>query len=98
MAAGFTVARGRLAEFRAFLGERLAAQRQYPVVPVLELDGALDAAGATVDLVETLFRLGPFGSGNTEPRFAIIGARVASPRIVGSGHIACFLTSRAANV
>jgi single-stranded-DNA-specific exonuclease len=87
MAAGFTVARDRLAEFRAFLADRLQAQLTGELVPVLDLDGAIDAAGATVDLVETLKQLGPFGAGNQEPRFAVTGARVVKADVVGSGHI-----------
>jgi len=70
MAAGFTVARDRLDEFKAFLAERLSAQLSGELVPVLELDGAIDAAGASLALVETLKQLGPFGAGNPEPRFA----------------------------
>lgn len=94
MAAGFTVARDRLEAFRAFLGERLAAQLEAPLMPVLELDGVLDAGGATVDLIETLKQVGPFGSGNPEPRFAIMAARVVAPRVVGQGHVSCQLVGR----
>jgi len=94
MAAGFTVARSRLDEFRSFLAERLASQLGSPLMPVLELDGALDASGATLDLVETLRQVGPFGSGNPEPRFAIMNARVVAPRVVGSGHVSCQLAGR----
>lgn len=94
MAAGFTVASDRVDELRAFLGERLAAQLASPLVPVLELDGAIDAAGATLDLVETLRQLGPFGSGNPEPRFAITNARIIAPRVVGQGHVSCQLTGQ----
>ncbi|PKU23086.1 single-stranded-DNA-specific exonuclease RecJ [Telmatospirillum siberiense] len=94
MAAGFSVARDRLEDLRRFLAERLTAQMSGPIRPVLPLDGALDAGGATLDLVETLRRLGPFGSGNAEPRFAIIGARVVAPRVVGMGHVACQVTGR----
>jgi len=91
MAAGFTVAKSRLAEFRAFVGERLAAQLAGELTPLLELDGALDCAGATVELVETLATLGPFGSGNPEPRFAVIAARVVKADVVGQGHVRCIL-------
>ncbi|OIQ94770.1 single-stranded-DNA-specific exonuclease RecJ [mine drainage metagenome] len=94
MAAGFTVPRDRLDDLRAFLAERLTAQMAGPLVPVLELDGVLDAGGATVDLVETLKQVGPFGSGNPEPRFAVMGARVVAPRVVGQGHVACQLVGK----
>ncbi|MBI2240171.1 MAG: single-stranded-DNA-specific exonuclease RecJ [Magnetospirillum gryphiswaldense] len=87
MAAGFTVARDRLGEFKAFLADRLSAQLTGELVPVLELDGAIDAAGASLSLVETLKQLGPFGAGNPEPRFAISNARVVKSDVVGQGHI-----------
>ncbi|MDA8230957.1 MAG: single-stranded-DNA-specific exonuclease RecJ [Magnetospirillum sp.] len=92
MAAGFTVARGRLAEFRAFVAERLAAQLAGELVPLMDLDGALDCGGATVALVERLKALGPFGSGNPEPRFAVTAARIVKADVVGSGHVRCILT------
>ncbi|OAN52135.1 single-stranded-DNA-specific exonuclease RecJ [Paramagnetospirillum marisnigri] len=91
MAAGFTVARERLAEFHAFVSDRLQAQLEGELVPLLELDGALDAGAATVDLVETLAQVGPFGSGNPEPRFAIAAARVVKADVVGSGHVRVML-------
>jgi single-stranded-DNA-specific exonuclease len=92
MAAGFTVERARLAEFQDFLAQRLQAQLDGELVPILELDGALDAAGANVDLVETLAQVGPFGSGNPEPRFAIAAARIAKADVVGSGHVRLILS------
>ena len=60
--------------------------------PVLAVDGGLSCGGATVALAEIIERLGPFGSGNPEPRFALTGARVVNARIVGTNHISCVLT------
>ncbi len=94
MAAGFTVARERVEDLRAFLGERLAAALTSPIAPSLALDGAVDVGGASLELAETLRQLGPFGSGNAEPRFAIPNARVANVRIVGSGHVSCRLIGK----
>jgi single-stranded-DNA-specific exonuclease len=91
MAAGFTVTRDRLDDFRAFVAGRLAAQQSGDLVPLLDVDGTLDCGGATVELVETVRQLGPFGSGNAEPRFAIVAARVVRADVVGSGHVRCIL-------
>lgn len=91
MAAGFTVARDKLDEFRAFLTDRLQAQLSGELVPILELDGALDCAGCTVDLIETLKQLGPFGAGNPEPRFAVTAARIIKADVVGNGHVRVIL-------
>lgn len=91
MAAGFTVARDKLGALSDFLAERLQAQLEGDLVPLLELDGALDAGAAGIDLVETLAQVGPFGSGNPEPRFAISGARIVKADVVGSGHVRLML-------
>lgn len=92
MAAGFTVARESLSDLADFLAERLQSQLDGELVPLLELDGALDAGAAGIDLIETLAQVGPFGSGNPEPRFAVAGARIAKADIVGSGHVRLILT------
>src|SRR5262249_57619394 len=36
-------------------------------------------------------QLGPFGSGNAEPRFAIADARLVEASVVGDGHVRCVL-------
>ncbi|MBF0326026.1 MAG: single-stranded-DNA-specific exonuclease RecJ [Alphaproteobacteria bacterium] len=94
MAAGFTVARERLDDFKTFLAERLQAQLTGELVPVLELDGALDCAGCTVDLIETLKQIGPFGAGNAEPRFAVSAARIVKADVVGQGHVRLILVGQ----
>jgi len=91
MAAGFTVLRERLDDFRAFLADRLQAQLTGELVPILELDGALDCSGCSVDLVETLKQLGPYGAGNPEPRFAVVAARIVKADVVGNGHVRLIL-------
>lgn len=92
MAAGFTVRQERLAELRTYLAEHIDGQVDEPMVPLVELDGTLVVEAATVELAETLGRLGPFGAGNPEPRFALPRVRVVAPSVVGSGgHVACTL-------
>lgn len=92
MAAGFTVRQERLAELRTYLAEHIDGQVDEPMVPLVELDGTLVVEAATVELAETLCRLGPFGAGNPEPRFALPRVRVVAASVVGSGgHVACTL-------
>jgi single-stranded-DNA-specific exonuclease len=92
MAAGFTVTRDKYDAFKQFLANRLQEQLTEELVPILELDGALECSGATVATLEMLKKLGPFGAGNAEPKFAIIGARVVKADVVGQGHVRCILT------
>ncbi|HLY54252.1 MAG TPA: single-stranded-DNA-specific exonuclease RecJ [Stellaceae bacterium] len=93
MAAGFTVARDRLAAFAAFLEARIGGQMTgRRLVPELGLDGVLQCGACTTDLCRTLAALGPFGTGNAEPRFALPLVRVAKADVVGNGHVRCFVT------
>ncbi len=91
MAAGFTIAENRLKLFAAFMEAKIA-DGSARVDPVLSIDGGLSCGGATVTLAETIERLGPFGAGNHEPRFALTGARVVKADLVGTSHVRCILT------
>lgn len=94
MAAGFTVAVDRMPALRAFLAERLApAAAAVAAAPSLELDGALTPAAATPELARLLDRVGPFGSGNSEPRFAVPAARLIRADVVGENHVRLLLSA-----
>lgn len=91
-AAGFTVARDRLDVLEAFLSERISAQAASGrLVPTMTLDGAMSVSGMTADLVDLIERVGPFGSGNPEPRFALAAVRVVRAEVVGAKHVSCVL-------
>lgn len=93
MAAGFTVERDKLDDFRRFLAERFAAELAgEPLVATVSLDGVLAPAGAKRRVYDALAKLGPFGSGNPEPHFAISGAKIARADVVGQNHVRCILT------
>ncbi len=93
MAAGFKVTRDKLESLEAFLTERVAAAvGDYGRQPLLYLDGALKVQAATVELVESLEQVAPFGVGNAEPRFVLTGARLARADVVGDAHVRCILT------
>ena len=94
MAAGLTVEAGMLQELSDFLDDRVAKSvSERPSVPELGVDGALSAGAATVELLQTIERMGPFGIGNAEPRFAIMGARVVKADVVGENHVRAILSS-----
>jgi single-stranded-DNA-specific exonuclease len=88
MAAGITLARERIGDFRAFLEARVGANvRSARQDTDLAIDAALSASGANAALVEELERAGPYGNGNDAPIFALPAHRVAYADIVGNNHV-----------
>jgi single-stranded-DNA-specific exonuclease len=92
MAAGFTCAADRLGEVASALERRLApAVGAQGATPTLGLDGALTPEAANAELHGLVERLGPFGAGNAEPRFALADCRVVRADVVGTGHVRCIV-------
>lgn len=94
MAAGVTIRRERLAEFRAYLEAELAdaveaARRD----DALLIDGALSAAAANLEFCGSMMRAGPFGAGNPDPVFALPAHTIAFADVVGGQHIRARLRS-----
>jgi single-stranded-DNA-specific exonuclease len=88
MAAGLTIYRDRLDEFRQFLETRLTDEVMLARAgEALLVDATLTAAGAEPALMETLERAGPYGQGNPEPVFAFPAHRIVDVAPVGTGHI-----------
>ena len=88
MAAGVTLRKERLAEFRAYLESALArdvAEARH--VNELFVDGAVSARGVTPEFAATLNRAGPFGSGNPEPVVALPSHQLVFADEVGQAHL-----------
>jgi len=93
MAAGLSVAAEDLPAARDFLAERLEnAMAISGYAPAVALDGVVSPGGATLETVRALEQVGPYGTGNPEPRFAVAHARVAGADVVGTNHVRCTLT------
>ena len=94
MAAGVTLRMDALAPLRAFFEETLgadvaAARRSNGLL----IDGAVSASAANAELVATIERAGPFGSGNPEPVIALPAHTVAFAEEVGQAHVRVRLKS-----
>ncbi|MNH98012.1 Single-stranded-DNA-specific exonuclease RecJ [compost metagenome] len=92
MAAGLTVAGGRIGELRAFLNARLAGERAEAVAQDwVEVDALIDPRAATRDLFEAFEQLAPYGPANPEPLFALEGVQAREPAAMNGGHVRCRL-------
>lgn len=91
MAAGLTVERDRLAALTDFLEDRVRRATDIPERPSLGVDGVLEVGGASPSLCVSVARAGPFGNGNSEPRFAFPACRIEYAKSVGNGHVSCRL-------
>jgi single-stranded-DNA-specific exonuclease len=88
MAAGVTLKKQALAEFRAYLEETLgaavaAARREDSLL----IDGAVTAGAVNSQLVGTIARAGPFGAGNPEPIIALPAHAVVYAEEAGQSHL-----------
>ncbi len=94
MAAGFTARADRLTALFGFLSQHVCfTSSACDPAPPLDVFGTLTIGGCTPGLVCQIDRLGPFGENNSEPRFAIAGARVIKADVVGGKHVRCVLSS-----
>ena len=87
LAAGFTIPEGNIGTFRARMNRyvRAASGGRTPVSS-LEVDAAITCPGeVTLEQVEELSRLEPYGAGNPRPAFALLGATVDAVQPVGQG-------------
>lgn len=88
-AAGVTIRADKIADLRKRL-DAYARQvlKQEDLIPIIEIDGELSFKQATLETLDDIKRLEPFGSGNPEPIFATQGAQVVSPpRVMKDKHL-----------
>lgn len=87
-AAGFRLGEGGFECFRRDLWSVLEAERAaiQDSAPTVELDLSLSPESLSLDLVEGLARLGPFGVGNPEPICGLAGP-VRRAQVVGGQHL-----------
>lgn len=97
MAAGFTMDSSKLEKLTEFLNEKLFAQvKEYLEGDSLNIDATLSLSALNIDLAKRLEMLGPFGSGNREPRFVIDNVRIIKADIIKEKHIAVIISDSGA--
>lgn len=94
MAAGLTVKRDKLADLRAFFEEQMtqsvSASRSDES---LMIDGALTVRSATFNLIDSLEKAGPYGSGHPSPIFAFPAHTISYVDQVGQSHLRMTISS-----
>lgn len=98
MAAGFTVEENKIPALVEFFSRRIiTALGNDGPQKKLYIDAELSLSGATVELVEMLDRLGPFGQSNPAPRVALKRVINLSPEIVKGEHVKTWLIDGVSN-
>ncbi len=87
-AAGLSLDVEKIGEFRERLSRTVTdTLSEEDLVPVLSIDAAVNIADISIELVEELAKLEPFGCSNGEPVLGAKGLEVVQPRIVGNNHL-----------
>jgi single-stranded-DNA-specific exonuclease len=86
-AAGFTVSANKLDEFIQRINSYADKNMTEVETGKVVCDDTLIPAQLTPELLSQIQMLGPFGSGNPEPVFNIIGLDVLSAKVVGTDHL-----------
>lgn len=94
MAAGFSLKKENLENFKNYLKEVISDEMLTNDGTMLEIDAVLDAQSATIDLMDKVLLLAPFGEANPEPVFVLKDMLISKTTILKNGHIACVLSSK----
>ena len=99
MAGGFTLKKENISKFREFLIDSFEKLNiDLSKNKNLYLDTVIAPSALNEDFFEDINCLAPFGSGNSEPRFAIENIKVISSRVVGKDHIKSILGGKDGSV
>jgi single-stranded-DNA-specific exonuclease len=82
-AAGFSLDRERIPEFRAAFSQAVAAVTDTIPEPTLAIDAYVGLPDLTLDLVAEISRLAPFGPGNPALALAVRDLRITSRATIG---------------
>jgi len=95
MAGGFTLEEKNISSFREFLIDNFIKNNNKSLENYnLYLDSVILPGAINESFFEEINCLAPFGSGNSEPKFAIENIKVISSNIVGNFHIKSILQGK----
>ncbi len=98
MAAGLTIERENLEDFRQFISDRLEADTAATPDPQqVKIDGIIGLPAISRELADKLDQAGPFGNGYPEPRMMIKDVRIRFADVKAGKHVACTLSDNMGN-
>jgi single-stranded-DNA-specific exonuclease len=98
MAAGFTVNSDKITELKEFFYQKFKQSYKELSTNVLNhFDAYLTLNSTDIALINLIEKLGPFGSGNYQPRFMVSGVNIIKADIVGRDHVSCILSDGSSN-
>lgn len=90
MAAGFSLMKDHLPLLKTFLLEELKQlETEVDLRPTLLCDGYLELRSLTMELMEEIKTLSPFGMGNPSPKFIFTDVMVQSYQLIKDQHLRC---------
>jgi single-stranded-DNA-specific exonuclease len=94
LAAGFSVDMSRISDLLEFLASDIKYESR---LPELRADCATPWKRMSVEFVESISILEPFGAGNPRPKFVVPNVRITAARVVGENHISFSLADEKGN-
>jgi single-stranded-DNA-specific exonuclease len=91
MAAGFTIEHHRCDAFKAFICEALQ-KFSFSRTQTLRFDGFLSPDALTLEFMESLEQLAPYGQSNPTPLFVINDVHLKKVTALPQGHISCLFS------
>lgn len=99
LAAGMTIKRELVDEFRAKINKYAAENYPDMPFPKLSLDCKLNPAGVSIALADVIGALAPFGKNNPVPLFGLFGMKIENIQPMGGGkHLRIFLSKNGAMI
>ncbi len=95
MAAGFLIDKSKILNLRSELIKNFNKKNdEFSTNINLYLDGVLSPSALNENFFKDIDKLGPFGSGNAEPKFAIEQLKILSTTFVGENHLKIILLGK----
>ncbi len=95
MAAGFSLNKDKLEDFIQYLSDKIKPEMVNQNPNDFEAEAALDLGALTLDLVQKLELLAPFGESNPEPLFILKDVHITYTNLLKNAHISVGLSNKA---